>query len=191
MPRNLPVRSQGRRAVWLSPGWRAAVFAAAGAAVGAALVVARIANATSYLSESPEACINCHVMTDAYASWQRGSHGLVAGCVDCHVPHSNAVAGYAFKGRDGARHSWVFTLRREPQVLRLSAGAVPVVQSNCVRCHGRQLEMVRLAPVGERPCWDCHNNVHGRVQSLSSSPEGLRPPLPRAAPAWLMKGSTE
>ena len=39
----------------------------AGVAVGMALLVARLANATSYLSDSPETCINCHVMTDAYA----------------------------------------------------------------------------------------------------------------------------
>lgn len=74
----------------------------------------RIANATSYLSDSPQTCINCHVMTDAYASWQRGSHGRVAVCVDCHVPHSNLVAKYAYKSRDGLKHSCVFTMRKEP-----------------------------------------------------------------------------
>jgi cytochrome c nitrite reductase small subunit len=98
------------------------IYGLADVALGMALVLARIANATSYLSDDPQACINCHVMTDAYASWQRGSHGWVAVCVDCHVPHSNLVAKYAFKGRDGMRHSYVFTMRSEPQVLELSAG---------------------------------------------------------------------
>jgi len=168
--------------------WGAAVWAALGAAAGAAIVVARIANATSYLSDAPAACINCHVMTDAYASWQRGSHGHVAVCNDCHVPHANPVAQYAFKARDGGRHSYIFTFRLEPQVLRLSRRAVPVVQTNCVRCHAERLEMVRLATAAERPCWDCHTNVHGRAQSLSASPESLRPRLPPAAPAWMRKG---
>ncbi len=156
------------------------IYGLVGIAVGGALLLVRIANATSYLSDDPRTCINCHVMTDAYASWQRGSHGRVAVCVDCHVPHSNMVAKYAFKSRDGMRHSYVFTMRTEPQVLELSAGAAPVVQSNCVRCHGRQLAMIRLAGSTERRCWDCHQNIHGEVRSLSASPETLRPDLPPA-----------
>ena len=52
----------------LSGGWRVAALAALGVAAGMAVWVARIANATSYLSDSPETCMNCHVMTDAYAT---------------------------------------------------------------------------------------------------------------------------
>jgi cytochrome c nitrite reductase small subunit len=124
--------------------------------------------------------MNCHVMTDAYASWQRGSHGRVTVCIDCHVPHDNPVAKMAFKSTDGLKHSAVFTMRTEPQVLRLSAQAVPVVQANCVRCHADQLSMVRVAGSRERTCWDCHSNVHGSVGSLSASPSVLRPRLPGA-----------
>lgn len=156
------------------------IYSLVGVAIGMALVLTRIANATSYLSDDPVTCINCHVMTDAYASWQRGSHGWVAVCTDCHVPHSNLVAKYAFKGRDGMRHSYVFTMRSEPQVLELSAGAVPVVQANCVRCHSDQLAMIRLAGATERRCWDCHTNIHGETRSLSASPAELRPRLPAA-----------
>jgi cytochrome c nitrite reductase small subunit len=132
--------------------------------------------------------MNCHVMTDAYATWQRGSHGRVAVCVDCHVPHTNPVAAYAFKASDGMRHSYVFTLRREPQVMHLSAGAVPVVQENCLRCHSDQFSMIRLAGISERKCWDCHAHMHGKVQSLSASPEVLRPQLPTAGLPWMNKG---
>jgi len=67
------------------------IYALVGVAVGVGLVVARLANATSYLSDSPETCMNCHVMTDAYASWQRGSHSRVAVCTDCHVPHDGEI----------------------------------------------------------------------------------------------------
>jgi cytochrome c nitrite reductase small subunit len=164
------------------------IYSLAGVAVGMALVLVRIANATSYLSDSPQTCINCHVMTDAYASWQRGSHGRVSVCVDCHVPHDNIAAKYAFKSRDGLKHSYVFTMRQEPQVLELSAGAVPVVQANCVRCHGEQLAMIRLAGSRERRCWDCHQNIHGEVRSLSASPSVLRPGLPDAGLDWTKKG---
>ncbi len=165
---------------FLARPWRVAVYALVGIAVGLAIVIARISNAASYLSDSPQTCMNCHVMTDAYASWQRGSHGRVTVCIDCHVPHDNPVAKMAFKSTDGLKHSAVFTMRTEPQVLRLSASAVPVVQANCLRCHTDQLSMVRVAGPGERTCWDCHSNIHGSVGSLSASPSALRPRLPKA-----------
>jgi cytochrome c nitrite reductase small subunit len=168
--------------------WQVMVYVFFGAAVGMAVVVARIANAASYLSDTPQACINCHVMTDAYASWQRGSHSRVAVCTDCHVPHSNPVAKLTYKATDGLKHSYVFTVRQEPQVLRLSERAVPVVQANCTRCHGAQLMMVRLVSSSRRTCWDCHSNIHGSVRSLSASPGVLRPQLPAAGLSWLKKG---
>ena len=152
----------------------------AGVVLGLAVVVARIARATSYLSDAPETCMNCHVMSDAYASWQRGSHARAAKCVDCHIPHSNPVAKLAFKAADGLRHSYVFTMGTQPQVLKLSKGAVPVVQANCLRCHAERFAMVRLPGVEERKCWDCHNTIHGKVHGLSASPRALRPRLPDA-----------
>ncbi len=121
------------------------IYGLAGVALGMAVILVRIANATSYLSDDPQACINCHVMTDAYASWQRGSHGQAAACIDCHVPHSSLFAKYAYKGQDGLKHSYVFTARKEPQVLELSARAAPVVQANCVRCHSQQVMMIEAA----------------------------------------------
>jgi cytochrome c nitrite reductase small subunit len=161
----------------LSRRWQIAIYLSVGICIGMAILLARIANATSYLSDAPKTCVNCHVMTDAYAAWQRGSHGRVAICTDCHVPHNNSVARYAFKATDGLRHSYVFTLHKEPQVLRLSSRAVPVVQANCLRCHDDRIAMIRLSASSERRCWDCHNNIHGAVRSLSSSSNVLRLPL--------------
>jgi len=168
--------------------WQVSIYAVIGVALGAAVCVARLANAASYLSDSPETCMNCHVMSDAYASWQRGSHRHVAVCTDCHVPHGNLVAKYAYKARDGMKHSYVFTRRGEPQVLELSEAAVPVVQANCVGCHSTQLSMIRLAVSAERRCWSCHENIHGSVRSLSASPPALRPGLPDAGLDWIKKG---
>ncbi len=183
------------------------IYGLVGMAIGMALVLARIANATSYLSDEPQTCINCHVMTDAYASWQRGSHGRVAVCVDCHVPHSSFVAKYAYKAQDGMKHSYVFTMGTQSQVLELSARAVRVVQANCVHCHSHQVSRIRdqvsgirdqgagggspapgtRPPTRERRCWDCHQNIHGKVRSLSASPVPLRPGLPDAGLDWMKR----
>ena len=128
-------------------------------------------------------------MTDAYATWKRGSHANVAKCTDCHVPHDNMVAKLAFKGKDGMKPSYVYALRKAPQVITLSKAAVPVVQNNCISCNSNQFEMIRLASVNERTCWDCHQNIHGEVHSLSASPEVLRPQLPDAGLKRLKKGN--
>ncbi len=167
------------------------IYGLAGVALGMALVLVRIANATSYLSDDPQTCINCHVMTDAYASWQRGSHGQAAVCIDCHVPHSSIVAKYAYKSQDGLKHSYVFTMRKEPQVLGLSARAQPVVQANCVRCHNQQVMMIEAAAGPQRHCWECHQGIHGKAHSLSASPTALRPGLPGAGLEWITKGDNE
>ncbi len=162
------------------PRWlQVAIYGLAGLAVGLGLVAARVGNAASYLSDSPETCINCHVMTDAYASWQRGSHGRVAVCVDCHVPHESMIGKYAFKSMDGMKHSYVFTMRGEGQVLELSGRAQPVVLDNCLRCHDGLFAMIDRT-TDQRQCWDCHTNIHGEARSLSSTPQLLRPKLPEA-----------
>lgn len=163
------------------------LFILIGILLGMAFLTARVSRAFSYLSDSPETCMNCHVMTDAYASWQRGSHGRAAVCNDCHVPHSNFVSKYAFKGMDGTKHSYVFTFRKEPQVIELSNPAKLVVHSNCIRCHSEQLAMIRLAGTSERTCWECHGDIHGKVHSLSASPAILRTRLPDAGLNLLKK----
>jgi len=157
----------------------------AGAMVGMAVLVLHASRAASYLSDSPETCINCHVMNHAYASWRNSSHAAATICTDCHLPRHNPIANRAFKARDGMWHSYVFALRLEPQVIRLAAGAVPVVQENCLRCHHDQVQMVRLAGVEERRCWDCHQVPHGSVTSLSAAPHARRPALPSAGLDWL------
>jgi cytochrome c nitrite reductase small subunit len=170
----------GLTLMFLPPAWRIACFAMLGVLAGILMVAARLSRATSYLSDNPDTCINCHVMNDAYLSWQHGSHGRVAKCVDCHIPHTNPVAMLAFKAQDGMKHSTVFTMHSEPQVLQLSKGAIPVVQNNCLRCHDKQFAMIRLAGTRERRCWDCHENIHGPVRSLSASPREMMPRLPSA-----------
>ena len=89
--------------------------------------------------------MNCHVMTTQYVTWQHSSHANVTTCNDCHVPHTSLAAQYGFKAKDGLWHATVFTMRWEPQVIRLSDGAVPVVEDNCRRCHAAVIADVASA----------------------------------------------
>jgi nitrate/TMAO reductase-like tetraheme cytochrome c subunit len=78
----------------LTEKWELLLSVLLGIAIGMTAVAVRIANASSYLFDDPAACINCHVMTDAYATWQRGSHGRVTVCADCQrhgLPFSPGV----------------------------------------------------------------------------------------------------
>ncbi len=153
----LALRLVGRR-------WRIPCFAMLGVLAGTGALVAHISRAPSYLSDAPETCINCHVMTTQYVTWQHSSHVEAATCNDCHVPHDNFVRQYAFKTRDGLWHAAVFTMRWEPQVIRLSQRAIPVVEENCRRCHRAVIGEVSVAghADGDLRCWDCHREVpHG------------------------------
>lgn len=166
---------------FLRPGLRIPAMILLGLFCGMGLLLAHISRTTTYMIDSPETCMNCHVMTDAYVSHSHSVHGRDVTCNDCHLPHTSLGREYAFKAYDGLRHAGIFTLRMEPQVMNLSSGAVPVVQENCMRCHeGRVSEVAaNNYPNGSQRCWDCHRDiVHGRVHSLSASPDVLRPKLP-------------
>jgi len=166
---------------FIGPGWRPVCWMALGAALGLGAVVAHVSRAASYLGDEPETCVNCHVMNPPYATWQRSSHANVATCNDCHVPHDSVLSHYAFKARNGLYHSTILTLHLEPQVIELSAGAVPVVEANCRRCHEQvvgELHLAEFDPTSPR-CWQCHREVpHGQVHSLSATPRVMNPQLP-------------
>lgn len=159
------------------------------------IYIFRISNAGSYLNDKPETCINCHVMNSQYASWQHSSHREVANCNDCHVPHNNVVNKYFFKAKDGLRHSAIFTLRLEPQVIHIKEAGRKAVHDNCIRCHGHLFEdanMQALTCSGSntnrvgRECLECHRETpHGRVNSLSSTPYARVPKLGNPVPQWL------
>lgn len=166
---------------FLPPGMRMPGYFMLGLLLGMTLLLLQISRATSYLSDSPETCMNCHLMSDAYLSWKHSSHAEVAVCNDCHVPHTSFPREYAFKAHDGLRHATIFTLEMEPQSIRLSEGAIPAVQENCVRCHEQRVAEVSACRYvqGDLRCWDCHREVpHGRVHSLSASPKTFIPKMP-------------
>jgi cytochrome c nitrite reductase small subunit len=166
---------------FIAPAWRVPTWGALGCCAGLGLATVHISRAPSYMLDSPETCINCHVMNNAYVTWNHSSHREVATCNDCHVPHDHLLHTYAFKAQDGMRHATIFTLRAEPQVINLSQAAIPVVEDNCRRCHASLVGEVHLRQwqPGDLRCWDCHREVpHGRVQSLSTTSDVMRPQLP-------------
>lgn len=176
--------------------WKIPVLVMAAVALGLVLAIFRISNAHSYLSDDPRACINCHIMTAEYSTWFHSSHSRNTNCNDCHVPHDNVIRKYLFKASDGLRHATMFTLKLEPQVIRIKEGGKTVVQENCIRCHENLVNKLASAKVTAKManhgkgklCWDCHREVpHGRVHSLASTPDARVPGLSSPVPDWMIK----
>lgn len=173
--------------------WRIPVILILGILAGFVVLLVHLSKAGSYLTNDPRACVNCHIMSPHYATWNHSAHREAATCNDCHVPHNNLINAYYFKAKDGLRHATIFTLRKEPQVIFIRNEGREVVQQNCKRCHEHllsELDMGWEYPNGtcgtDRPCYECHREVpHGRVNSLSSVPNA-RVPLPESpVPLWL------
>jgi cytochrome c nitrite reductase small subunit len=174
--------------------WKPGVIILLGVLTGIAFLVFHASEVQSYLSDSPETCINCHVMYPQYATWAKGSHRERATCAECHVPQDNVFRQYYVKGTDGLWHATIFTARAEPQVIKMHERGIGVVQENCIRCHLDLVDMTSLVEVnlnrhldGEgKLCWDCHRHVpHGTSRSLAATPHSLVPRLPGIMPGWL------
>ncbi len=174
--------------------WKLAVILIGGILVGLASYVLYISRFTSYFSDSPRTCVNCHIMAPQYATWSHSAHREATTCNDCHVPNDNFFKHYFFKAKDGMRHATIFTLRKEPQVIHIKEAGKGAVLGNCLRCHEKLFTDTRITKAEnnftqsrrERPCWECHRETpHGRVNSLSSVPNA-RVPLPESpVPSWL------
>lgn len=175
--------------------WKMPVIIALGIFIGLSVLVFKLSKAHSYLSDDPKTCVNCHIMAPQYATWNHSSHREWTNCNDCHVPHDNVANKYFFKAKDGLRHSTMFALRLEPQVIKMHEAGQGVVQKNCIRCHSNTITDSKLlmktdkihSERSERQCWSCHREVpHGRVHSLTSVPNAKGVPLPESpVPDWI------
>ena len=144
-----------------------------GSCLGAAGYTAHYANATSYLSDDPKACINCHIMNDQFKSWSSSSHHARAGCNDCHVPHDSIISKYMVKAEHGYRHSKGFTFQDFHEPIQITKSSRDVVIDNCVRCHEAMTHEIRTAAPardsagvsGGLDCIHCHASVaHGATR---------------------------
>lgn len=141
--------------------------------IGSAISTFDYAEGTSYLSDDPKACINCHIMRDQYNDWARGPHHARATCNDCHVPHTSVLAKYLVKAEHGYRHSKGFTFQDFHEPIRLQEAGVKIVEANCVRCHEELTGAIAHAPAMpgradiDEPlgCLRCHAGMgHGPVR---------------------------
>ncbi len=121
------------------------------------------AEGTSYLSNNPETCMNCHIMREQFEGWNHSSHKAVAVCNDCHTPH-NPVGKWAVKAWNGLNHSWAFTTGNFPEPIRIKSFNADIVQANCVECHRDTVsQIITIAPHDEElRCVTCHGNVGHR-----------------------------
>jgi cytochrome c nitrite reductase small subunit len=150
---------------------RVAALAAAGvigAAIGLGSFTFVYARGSSYLTNEPSACANCHVMREHFSAWQRSSHHNVAVCNDCHAPH-NLVGKYYTKGLNGFWHSFYFTTGGYPYPLRMTERNRGVTEGACRYCHEEITDAIEHGAAGPVPrdegsadrlaCTRCHDDV--------------------------------
>ncbi|MEX2025722.1 MAG: cytochrome c nitrite reductase small subunit [Pirellulaceae bacterium] len=134
--------------------------AGVGILLGLGSVTFNYAEGTSYLSNDPQACVNCHIMRDQFDGWRKSTHHAVATCNDCHVPH-DLVGKYLTKVEHGFRHSWGFTFQDFHEPIRIKDSSLSIVEHNCIRCHESLVS--ELAGHGHfADCARCHAHIgHG------------------------------
>lgn len=120
------------------------------------------AKGTSYLSDNPAACVNCHIMRDQHDSWQKSSHHSVASCNDCHVPHS-FMRKWVAKAVHGWNHSKAFTTQDFHEPIQVKKRSFNEIQENCLRCHSEITSEItdhhQLTDKDPLNCIRCHSNV--------------------------------
>lgn len=133
--------------------WLVVIGALIGLAAGVGSYTFIYAKGYSYLGHDPAACANCHVMQDYYSAWLKGPHRSVAGCNDCHTPHS-LIPKYAVKANNGFWHSFYFTTGRYPDHLEIKPRNRRVTEAACLHCHSEMTEAI-----GHPGCIRCHWDV--------------------------------
>ncbi len=135
----------------------AIIIGVAGGTGGFTFVYAR---GSSYLTDDPAACANCHIMQDNFDAWAKSSHHAVAACNDCHAPHDALVSKLWVKGRNGFNHSLAFTTGRFDDPLRITEANLRVTEAACRHCHQDLVHMIDPGPPAEATrCTRCHHDV--------------------------------
>ena len=142
------------------PGAAVVVALAIGVAVGLGAYTFVYARGASYLTNDPNACVNCHVMREQFDGWIVSSHRAVAVCNDCHAPH-DPVGKYVTKAINGFWHSVAFTTARFHEPIEIGARNRTVTEGACRHCHAEIVEAIDARPRRDEPidCIRCHRSV--------------------------------
>jgi nitrate/TMAO reductase-like tetraheme cytochrome c subunit len=156
-----------RRSRWLVT---AAIVVVACVVIVGLLVPVVATSSSSY-------CGSCHVMKQAYSSWQRGAHSAVP-CAKCHVP-PGLTASLKWRTRE-ARNIWLTYLNMKPGTDRQP----PPATENCINCHPLkglmgvpgEIRMPHDRHINQNnlECVDCHDHTAhaapGQASSVSMAP---------------------
>ena len=131
-----------------------------GAMIGLGTFTFTYAKGTSYFSDDPQACTNCHLMNEEYDAWMHSSHKSVAVCNSCHMPH-NPINKWFTKALNGFNHSFAFTTSNFPETILITDRNAQIVQDNCVYCHQELVAQIygNHEDLDGRRCVSCHANV--------------------------------
>ena len=133
-------------------------FIGLGAGIGCYTFV--YAKGSSYLTNDPGACANCHIMQEHFDAWTKSSHRVVAVCNDCHTP-PGLIPKYLTKASNGFWHSFAFTSGRFPEPLRIKAHNREVTEKACRKCHEEIVDAIEGPHQKgiELSCVQCHSSV--------------------------------
>jgi len=131
---------------------------AVGGAVGLGAYTFIYAKGASYLTNNPAACANCHIMNEQYDGWTKSSHRAVAGCNDCHTPHS-LIPKYLTKAQNGFWHSFRFTTGRFHEPIQINSRNRRITEGACRSCHLEIVQAIEGSKQGTISCISCHATV--------------------------------
>jgi cytochrome c nitrite reductase small subunit len=134
--------------------------ASVGAFIGVGVFTFGYGGGTTYFSNDPSACANCHIMQGHYDAWQASSHKHVATCNDCHLsPHP--IGQWITKADNGFFHSLAFTTGDFHEPIQIKPRNRRVTQSACLHCHGEFVHNMLPAQHGGDMlnCVHCHREV--------------------------------
>jgi len=171
---------------WFFAHWK--LVAAFALGVVATLFFIGFTHLSFSLTGTNEFCGKCHEMMPQVNTWKMSTHsmnkrGVVANCVDCHLPPSG-ISHYTYKAWSGLRDVWVHYIG-DPKSVDWEGKRFTkdhyLFQDACTSCHQD------LSPPGmnrggflahrewkngrtKKRCWDCHEDlVHHNAPTLFTS----------------------
>jgi nitrate/TMAO reductase-like tetraheme cytochrome c subunit len=173
-----------------------------GLIVGGLIVLGLVAFAgTVAMTESNEFCISCHEIDYAYLGWEKSTHhnnpeGVVANCVDCHVPPQLLDLTLAKVDALNELYSHWFKPSSDPfwwqqNLPRLRARAHErMTDDSCLRCHKfrpatstQEGKIAHETALATTRCVQCH-------QHFVHTPEPLHTIVRQKIPAWATPAPT-